>query len=189
MKSHCFIPTACSLSTGCCGGSVAKSRPILCNPTDCSTPGFRVLHYLPEFAQTYVRWIGAAIQPSHPLLPSSPFALNLSSDTGKDWSTDYPPKNCGIALFWMRGQSLTATQERSLRAPANSSCVNRTKRWLEMPNCTSFDQGMTLQYLVLERDTGTEGRVAFCKDIVTLTSRHSLWTLVSVVGGDGGGKC
>ena len=48
---------------------------------------------------------------------------------------------------------------------------------------------MTLQYLVLERDTGTEGRVAFCKDIVTLTSRHSLWTLVSVVGGDGGGKC
>ena len=26
----------------------------LCNPMDCSTPGFHVLHYLPEFAQTHV---------------------------------------------------------------------------------------------------------------------------------------
>ena len=26
----------------------------LCNPTDCSTPGFPVLHYLPEFAQSHV---------------------------------------------------------------------------------------------------------------------------------------
>ena len=28
-----------------------------CNPMDCSTPGFPVFHYLPEFAQTYVHWI------------------------------------------------------------------------------------------------------------------------------------
>ena len=36
---------------------------------DCSTPGFLVLHYLPEFAQTHVHWAGDAIQPSHPLSP------------------------------------------------------------------------------------------------------------------------
>ena len=41
-------------------------------PTDCSTPGFPVLHYLPEFAQTHVHWVEDAIQPSHPLLPPSP---------------------------------------------------------------------------------------------------------------------
>ena len=35
---------------------------------DCSTPGFPVPHYLSEFAQTYVHWVGDAIQPSHPLL-------------------------------------------------------------------------------------------------------------------------
>ena len=35
----------------CCGCSVAKSRPTLCVPMDFSMPGFRVLHYLPEFAQ------------------------------------------------------------------------------------------------------------------------------------------
>ena len=36
---------------------------------ECSTPGFSVLHYLPEFAQTQVHWVSDAIQPSHPLLP------------------------------------------------------------------------------------------------------------------------
>ena len=37
-----------------------------------------VLHYLPEFAQTHVRWVSDAIQPSHPLSPSSSPALNSS---------------------------------------------------------------------------------------------------------------
>ena len=36
---------------------------------DCSTPGFPVLHYLLEFAQTHVHWVGDAIQLSHPLPP------------------------------------------------------------------------------------------------------------------------
>ena len=43
---------------------------------DCSTPGFLVLHYLPEFAQIHVHWVGDAIQPSHPLPLPSPPALN-----------------------------------------------------------------------------------------------------------------
>ena len=43
---------------------------------DCSTPGFPVLHHLPEFAQTHVHWVGDAIQPFHPLQPPSPPALN-----------------------------------------------------------------------------------------------------------------
>ena len=45
---------------------------------DRSTPGFPVHHPLPELAQTHVRRVGDAIQPSHPLLPPSPCALNLS---------------------------------------------------------------------------------------------------------------
>ena len=44
-----------------------------------STPGFSVLHYLHEFAQTHIHWVSDAIQPSHPLLPPSPLALNLST--------------------------------------------------------------------------------------------------------------
>ena len=51
--------------------SVQFSRSVLslCDPMNCSTPGFPVLHYLPEFAQTHVHWVGDAIQPSHPPLP------------------------------------------------------------------------------------------------------------------------
>ena len=55
---------------------------ILCNPMNCSTPGFPVLHSLLEFAQTDVHWISDAIQSSHPLLPPSPLALNLSQHQG-----------------------------------------------------------------------------------------------------------
>ena len=51
--------------------------PTLCDPMDFSAPGFPVLRYLPEFAQTHVHWIVEAISPSHPLLLSS-FAFNLS---------------------------------------------------------------------------------------------------------------
>ena len=40
--------------------------------------GFSVLHCLPELAQIHVHWVHDAIQPSHPLLPHSTPALNLS---------------------------------------------------------------------------------------------------------------
>ena len=60
--------------------SIAR-RVWLCNPMDCSTRGFPVLHYLLEFAQTYVHWVDDAIQPFHSLLPPSP-ALSLSQHQG-----------------------------------------------------------------------------------------------------------
>ena len=43
---------------------------------------FLVLHYLPEFAQTHVHWIGDAIQPSHSLSSPSPPAFSLSQHQG-----------------------------------------------------------------------------------------------------------
>ena len=52
-----------SLRTSFCS-SVTKSCPTLCNPMDCSMPGFPVLHYLPEFAQTHVHWVSDILQSS-----------------------------------------------------------------------------------------------------------------------------
>ena len=61
---------------------VAQLCPTLCNPMDCSTPGFPVLHQLLGLAQTHVHQVSDAIQPSHPLLsPSSP-AFSLSQHQG-----------------------------------------------------------------------------------------------------------
>ena len=98
--------------TACCC-SVAKYCPTLCDPMNCSTPGFPVLHYLPEFAQyplslhnihwvctisiefAHIHWVSVAIQPFHPLLPPSLPALNLSQHQGlfqwvlKYWSFSF----------------------------------------------------------------------------------------------------
>ena len=56
----------------CCQGhkSVQFSRSIvwpLCDPVDCSMPGFPIHHYLLELAHTHVHRVGDAIQSSDPL--------------------------------------------------------------------------------------------------------------------------
>ena len=58
--------------------SVAQSCLTDCDPVDCCTPDLPVPHHLPKFAQVHVHCAGDAIQPSHPLLPSSPSALSFS---------------------------------------------------------------------------------------------------------------
>ena len=50
----------------------------LCNPMDCSTPGFPVHHQLLKLAESHVHRVSDAIQPSHPQSSPSPPAFNLS---------------------------------------------------------------------------------------------------------------
>ena len=57
-----------------CCYSVIKSCPTLFNPLDCSKTGFPVLHYLSEFAQIHVHWVG---EPPNHLILCSPFPLFL----------------------------------------------------------------------------------------------------------------
>ena len=64
----------------CCW--VPQSCPTLCNLMDCSTPGLPVPHHLLELAQVHIHCISDAVQPSHPLMPSSPSVLNLSQHQG-----------------------------------------------------------------------------------------------------------
>ena len=64
----------------CC--SVARSYLTVCNPMDCSMPGFPVLHQLPEFPQIHVHRVGDAIQPAHTLLSPSPPAFSLFQHLG-----------------------------------------------------------------------------------------------------------
>ena len=57
-----------------CCHSVTRLSLTICEPMDCSMPGFPVLHYLQEFVQIHVRWV-------HPL-PPSPLAFNLAQHQG-----------------------------------------------------------------------------------------------------------
>ena len=55
----------------------SHNRVTLCDPMNCSTPGFPAFNYHSEFTKTHVHWVGDAIQPSHPLL--YPFSSCLQS--------------------------------------------------------------------------------------------------------------
>ena len=59
--------------------SVTESCLTLCDPVDCSMPGFPVYHQLLVLAQTHVHRVGDAIQPSHSLSSPSPPASVLPS--------------------------------------------------------------------------------------------------------------
>ena len=66
----------------CCCCSVTQLCPTLCDAMDCNIPGLPVSHHLLDFEQVHVHCIGDAIQPSHPLMPSCPPALNLAQHQG-----------------------------------------------------------------------------------------------------------
>ena len=68
-----------------------------CDPMDCSTPGLSVPHRLLKLAQVHVHCLGDAIQPSHPLMPSSSSALNLSQHQGLSLMFASADKNTGVS--------------------------------------------------------------------------------------------
>ena len=55
--------------------SVTQSRLTLCDPMDCSMPGFPALHQLPELAQAHILQVG---MPSNHLILCCPLLLLLS---------------------------------------------------------------------------------------------------------------
>ena len=84
----------------CCCCSVAQSWPTLCNPMECSTPGFPVFHYLPRVCSNACplsRWC-------HPVISSSvvPFSSCLQSFPE---SGSFPV----VWLFASGGQSIGAS--------------------------------------------------------------------------------
>ena len=66
----------------CKFSSVTQLCPSLCDPMDCSMPGFPVRHQLPEPTQTRVHWVDEDIQPSYPVSSPSPPAFNFSQRHG-----------------------------------------------------------------------------------------------------------
>ena len=77
---NCLIQHLGHCSCYCC--LVTHLCLALCDPMDCNTIGFPVLHYLLEFTQTHVHWVSDTIQPSHSLLSPSLPAFYLSKHEG-----------------------------------------------------------------------------------------------------------
>ena len=73
-------------SIDCVAGNVLSSITqlclTLCDPMDCSTPGFPAHHELPELTQTHLHWVSDTIQPSHPLFSPAPPTFSISQHQG-----------------------------------------------------------------------------------------------------------
>ena len=103
--------------------SVTQLCPTLCNPMDCSTPGFPVHHQLLELPQTHVHYDSDAIQPSHPLSSPSPPAFNISQQ---------PPafnisKESVLCIRWQNYWSF-----RFSITPSNSGLISIRIDWLDL---------------------------------------------------------
>ena len=92
MSSHwqlCIVYCCCSVIQLC---------STLCDPMDCSMPGFSGLHCLSEFAQAHVHWVGDAIQPSLcPLLMPSIFPASESFSSKSALHIRWP-KYCSFSF-------------------------------------------------------------------------------------------
>ena len=137
---------------------------------DCNTP---VLHCLPEFAQTHVRWVIDAILPFHPLLPlllpsifssirvfSNELALCIRWPKCWSFSFSLSPSNeySGLISFridWFDFLAVQGTLESFLQHHNSKALV----LW-----CSAF-------FMVQLSDSYTLGSISFWKVL-------SLWTLL-----------
>ena len=138
--------------------SVAQSCPTLCNPMNRSMPGLPVHHQLLESTQTHVLWAGDAMQPSHPLSPSSPPAFNLPT------SGSFPMSQ----LFTSGGQSIGVSASTSV-FPINTqdwSPLGWTG-WIFLQAKDSHESSPTPQFKSINSSA-----LSF---LYSLTSTHDYW--------------
>ena len=134
--------------------SVAQSCLTLCHLMDCSTPGFPVLHYLPQFTQTHVHWVDDAIQPSHAVTSFSsifPIIRVFSSESAldirwaKNWSFSFrisPSNEYSGLISFRKGQSVPG--HKSIQNGNNSQRTHK----LASPKRKSV-QFLYIEYLFL----------------------------------------
>ena len=92
-------------------------------PHDCCTPGFPVLHYLPQFAQTHVHLVSDTIQPYHPLS-----LLFSSCPQSFPASGSFPMS----VLFASGGQSTGASASASVPSNEYSGLISFRMDWFDL---------------------------------------------------------
>ena len=89
---------------------------------NCRMPGFPVLHYLPEFAQTHVHWVSDAIQP---------FSSSVSPFSSFPQSFPVSESFLMSQLFTSGGQSIGASISPSV-LPEHSGLISFRMDWLDL---------------------------------------------------------
>ena len=134
--------------------SVAQSCPTLCDPMDCSTPGFPVHHQFLELAQTHVHRVSDAIQPPHPLsalplLPSIFSSIRVFSNESvlrirwpKYWSFNFSisPSNEYSGLISFRIDKFELLESLGLPRVFSSTTMREDKFFGAQPSLRSNSQ-------------------------------------------------
>ena len=94
----------------------------LCDPTNCSTPGFHIHHQLLELTQTHVHRVGDAVQPSHPLSFPSPPVFNLSQHQSLSVESVL---NIRWSKYWSFSFSICSSNE-------YSGLISLRRDWLDL---------------------------------------------------------
>ena len=141
---------------------------------DCSTPGLPVPHHLPQFAQVHVHFIDDTIQPSQPLMPSSP-ALNLFSI--RDFSSDL-----AVHIRWLKYWSFSFSI-----SPFNeySGLISFRTDWLDLlaiqGTLKSLLQNHNLKVSILQCSAFFMDQLSYQYMTIGKTIALTKWTFVSKV--------
>ena len=143
---------------------MAQSCLTFCSPIHYSMPGFPVLHYLPEVAQTHDHWVSDAIQLSHPLSSPSLPAFILSQHQ---------------ALFQWVGSSQVAKVLKLQLQHQSSQWIFRVdflnihwKDWLVWSSCCPRDSQKSFPAPQFQSINSSAFSLLFGP---TLTSVHDYW--------------
>ena len=126
--------------------SVPKSCPTLYDPMDCSMPGFPVLHYLLEFAQTHLHWVCDAI--NHLVLCHPLFLLPSIFPSIRVFSSEL-----AFCLKWPKYWVLTLNMSKTLthhQGPITPSLKGSAPPWREEKQ----DSQMNTQEIVNSTNIG-----------------------------------
>ena len=145
-----FIVFLTQISCCCC--SVTKLCSTHCDPINCSTPGFPVLHHLLELAQVHAHCIGDAIQPPPPLLPSIfPSIRDFSSESSvcirwpKYWSFSFSisPSSEYLALLPLKIDWFDLLLSKEISGVFSSTTVQRLWFFVFLPSLWSSSHNHT----------------------------------------------
>ena len=155
--------------------SVAQFVFRLCDPMDCSTPGFPVHHQFPEFAQTHVHQIGDTIQQSHPLSSPSPPTFNPSQHQG-------PFQGVSFRIRWPKYWSFSLSI-----SPSNecSGLISLRIGWLDLlavqGTLKSFLQHHSSKASIVRRSDFFIAQLSHPYMITGKTKALTRWTFVGKV--------
>ena len=156
----------------------------------CDTPGSSVLHCHLEFAQVHLHWVGDAIPPSHPLLPSSSFAFHLFQHQGhlhRSLSFSFSPSNEYSGLISFRTDCLNSLQSNGLLRVFSSNTIQKHQfftaqpfLWLNTHIHTRLLEKPSVQFSHLIVPNSATPWTAACHTSLSITNSRSLIKLMFI---------